>query len=98
MLEPKDTVHTINFKGFTNTECEFFPCHKPHKEFNCLFCYCPLVFLECKGTYTTFTDKHGQIRKDCTHCTLPHHGFANSWKAMQKGLERPVIWEQHNAK
>ena len=43
-MEPKDTVSTTNFKGYSNTKCEFFPCHKPHAEFNCLFCYCPLVY------------------------------------------------------
>jgi len=49
MPEPKDVVRTNQFKGFTNSQCEFYPCHLnvKHKskggvteqaEFNCLFC------------------------------------------------------------
>ena len=90
-MEPKDTVSTTNFKGYSNTKCEFFPCHKPHKEFNCLFCYCPLVYLECPGPYVLFKDKNGLTRKDCSACTLPHHGYDESWRFIQKWLEKPKI-------
>lgn len=93
MTQPKDTVATIHFKGYTNTKCEFMPCHKGVKgEFNCLFCYCPLVFLECPGHYTTFTDKKGLVRKDCSNCKLPHDGYEKSWNFIQKALEAPVPW------
>ncbi len=36
-----------NYKFFNHKECEFFPCHKTNNpnEFNCLFCYCPLMNL-----------------------------------------------------
>lgn len=97
-MEPRLDPNNVNYKGFTNNQCSFYPCHKPHEEFNCLFCYCPLVFLECKGIYTTFVDKHGLTRKDCTNCHLPHHGYENSWKFIQRGLEQPIIWKQHAIK
>ena len=62
-----------NFKFFSNTECKYFPCHtKPDREsFNCLFCYCPLYFLddECGGNYT-YSGKKGI--KNCMECYLPH--------------------------
>lgn len=93
-MEPKDKVSTIHFKGYTNDKCEFYPCHKAHKEFNCLFCYCPLVFLQCPGPYKVFTDKNGIVRKDCSDCTLPHHGYEKSWKFIQKWLEKPEPWDQ----
>ena len=86
-MEPKDSVPTTYFKGYTNRQCEFYPCHKNVKgEFNCLFCYCPLVFIDCKGTYTIFTDKHGAERKDCSACILPHNGIEKSWNFIQKSL------------
>ena len=93
MPQPKDTVSTIHFKGYTNTRCEFMPCHKGVKdEFNCLFCYCPLVFLECPGPFAVFTDKNGLKRKDCSNCKLPHDGYERSWNFIQKALEHPVPW------
>ncbi|NJL70258.1 MAG: hypothetical protein HC888_00995 [Candidatus Competibacteraceae bacterium] len=94
MPEPKTTVQTTNFKGYTNTSCEFFPCHKgvKPKEFNCLFCYCPLVFLECPGPYEVFTDANGLKRKDCSNCTLPHKGINRSWNFIQHHLKTPKPW------
>jgi len=61
-----------HFKFFQNRECEYFPCHmvKDDKEFNCLFCYCPLYALqgECGGDFT-YTQKGV---KNCTGCVKPH--------------------------
>ena len=61
-----------NFKFFSHTECEFFPCHKTQHpgEFNCLFCYCPLYALgdECGGNFTYTEDGI----KDCSNCLIPH--------------------------
>ena len=36
---------------FRNVDCAYFPCHevKNPEEFNCLFCYCPLYFIEDCG-------------------------------------------------
>lgn len=67
MSENKD-----NYKHFTNTECEYFPCHSTEneKDFNCLFCYCPLYALgrECGGNFTYLDNGV----KDCSSCRIPH--------------------------
>jgi len=61
-----------NSHFFCNSNCKYFPCHKgvPEKEFNCLFCYCPLYALgeKCGGN---FKFRENGI-KDCTGCTIPH--------------------------
>lgn len=59
-----------NYRFFQNKECEYFPCHNVEntENFNCLFCYCALYFLEdCGGNY----NKDKGI-KDCTNCLIPH--------------------------
>lgn len=59
-------------KFFNNKDCKYFPCHKVKNEddFNCLFCFCPLYFLEdkCGGNFKMF----GKI-KDCSNCMIPHN-------------------------
>ena len=61
-----------HYSFFQNTQCEYFPCHKTAdpKDFNCLFCYCPLYMLgtECGGNFRILANGI----KDCTGCTLPH--------------------------
>lgn len=84
----------MNFKGFTNASCEFYPCHKDVKrDFNCLFCYCPLVNLECPGPYKIFTDKYGRVRKDCMDCSLNHDGIEQSWNFIQIWLSNSPLWD-----
>jgi Zn-finger protein len=84
-----------NFKGFTNYTCEFYPCHKNIKrDFNCLFCYCPLLHLECPGPYETFENKYGKIMKDCSKCTLPHDGIEQSWNFIQIWLSNSPPWDK----
>lgn len=59
-----------NYKFFQHKQCEYFPCHKIKntEKFNCLFCYCPLYFLEdCGGNC-----KLNNGIKDCTNCFIPH--------------------------
>lgn len=59
-----------SFRFYRNLACTYFPCHKVEneEEFNCLFCYCPLYFLEeCGGNHE---DKYGI--KDCSKCLIPH--------------------------
>jgi Zn-finger protein len=96
MPEPKDTVRTSFFKGYTNWSCEFYPCHDmsdfTKNEFNCLFCYCPLQYLNCPGPYKVFIDKNGIKRKDCTDCILPHNTYKKSWNFIQVWLEKPEPW------
>ena len=92
-MEPKDTTTNEAFKGFTNSNCPFLPCHPGVKRaFNCLFCYCPLIAYECPGPYQTYTDRNGLVRKDCSACTLPHDGYEQSWNFIQKWLEYPRPW------
>lgn len=59
-----------SYRFFRNTDCDYFPCHKvsDEEQFNCLFCYCALYFLEeCGGNYKKFNGV-----KDCSNCTIPH--------------------------
>lgn len=58
-------------KYFRNPDCKYFPCHETGDDsyFNCLFCFCPLYFLnDCGGT-PSYT-RSGV--KDCTPCVRPH--------------------------
>jgi Zn-finger protein len=78
------------FKGFSHSDCEYFPCHGGvRRPFNCLFCYCPLIEHECPGPYRVFTDAQGEPRKDCSACRLPHDGIASSWHFIQRWLNAP---------
>lgn len=62
-----------HYSCFTNKECEFFPCHKNQQDFNCLFCYCPLYFMEhCPGNPQYLLNGKGQEIKDCSQCLFPH--------------------------
>ena len=61
-----------NYRFFQNRQCEYFPCHKgiAEKDFNCLFCYCPLYALgrTCGGNH-----RYSDVGyKDCSSCTYPH--------------------------
>jgi Zn-finger protein len=87
--------HYIKFKGFTNFACEFYPCHQGiKKDFNCLFCYCPLLERECPGPYKVFTDKYDNIRKDCSECNLPHDGIEQSWRFIQMWVATASPWDK----
>ena len=60
---------------FSNISCRYFPCHKWPKDepFNCLFCYCPLNYLEkCPGNPHWIEKPDGRKIKDCTDCAFPH--------------------------
>ena len=57
---------------FENKKCEYYPCHKGLKDFNCLFCYCPLYHIEnCPGNYQ-YIECDGYKIKECTECAFPH--------------------------
>lgn len=60
------------FRFFSHTKCEYFPCHAgaDPERFNCLFCYCPLYALgnRCGGQFTYTPEGF----KDCSSCLLPH--------------------------
>lgn len=73
-----------NYKFFQNTKCEYFPCHKlkNEKEFNCLFCFCPLYMLgeDCKGNFKYLESGV----KSCEDCILPHIKDKGYEHVMQK--------------
>ena len=61
-----------SFRYFKNAECEFYPCHEIEtEEFNCLFCFCPLYYIDCPGRPRYIT-LNGSTIKDCSKCDLPH--------------------------
>lgn len=63
-----------NSRYFNNTECEYYPCHRIESEntdFNCLFCFCPLYFIECPGNFKII-ENNGKSIKDCMDCKFPH--------------------------
>ena len=63
----------MSSRFFQNTACEFFPCHNgvAEKDFNCLFCYCPLYVLgkNCGGNFE-YTEEG---IKSCENCSFPHY-------------------------
>lgn len=62
-----------SYRFFENRECQYFPCHKGLKEFNCLFCYCPMYGkTHCPGS-PEYIEKNGRKIKVCTNCNFPHH-------------------------
>lgn len=80
-----------SYRFYRNTACSYFPCHKfeNKEEFNCMFCYCPLYFLEeCGGNYI---DSNGI--KDCTNCIIPHkpngYDYINN-KIREENIKRKV--------
>lgn len=72
---------------YENRSCEYFPCHNGLKEFNCMFCYCPMYALEnCPGA-PEYIERDGRRIKDCSHCTFPHQP-ENYEKVMEVLKER----------
>ncbi|WP_049946044.1 ATP-binding cassette domain-containing protein [Butyrivibrio sp. WCD2001] len=67
----EDEDNTVRHSSyFINKECEYYPCHDlDEKDFNCMFCYCPLYDMEDCGGEFTYTDKGA---KNCKNCTFPH--------------------------
>lgn len=64
-----------SFRYFSNTQCEYFPCHRQGsgEAFNCLFCYCPMYpYGDCPGTPSYITSESGVRIKDCSYCRFPH--------------------------
>ncbi len=80
-----------SYRFFSNKECQYFPCHKVNnlEEFNCLFCYCPLYFLEdCGGN-----NKMVNGIKDCSNCLIPHgvNGYDHIIKKIVSVNEKKAI-------
>lgn len=67
----------MNYKFFTNKQCEYYPCHSNTDELNCLFCYCTAYNdVSCPGisigSGVYIKNKIGKSIKDCSNCTLCH--------------------------
>ncbi|MEW8973221.1 MAG: cysteine-rich small domain-containing protein [Tissierellaceae bacterium] len=80
-----------SYRFYNNKACQYLPCHKVENvdEFNCMFCYCPLYFLEeCGGNYK---DNHGI--KDCSNCLIPHrpNGYDHINKIIMEINEKRVM-------
>lgn len=61
-----------SYKYFENHDCKYYPCHKGVEHMNCLFCYCPMYFLEdCLG-HPHYIERGEKRIKDCSGCTYPH--------------------------
>nr|MDN4743531.1 cysteine-rich small domain-containing protein [Lachnospiraceae bacterium C1.1] len=74
---------------FENRECEYFPCHKLEGDFNCLFCYCPLYFLDnCPGNHNFIEKENGRI-KNCIECDFPHR--PENYDIIMKILKKACI-------
>jgi Zn-finger protein len=57
---------------FRNTQCEHFPCHSLNaRQFNCLFCFCPMYHMECLSE-PRYLEARGARTKDCSQCDYPH--------------------------
>lgn len=72
--EEKDKAGGLkaSHKYFENRDCKYFPCHKMDiREFNCLFCFCPLYFTDCPGA-PRYKEKKGAMFKSCSACDYPH--------------------------
>lgn len=80
-----------SFRFFTNTECEYYPCHKEVTELNCLFCYCPLYSRKnCPGNYH-YIEVNGKQIKACEDCTFPHK--AENYDVIMKILSTEAVGE-----
>lgn len=67
-----NNVMKNSYRFFANKACEYYPCHKGLKDFNCMFCYCPFYMVEkCPGNPKYITAKGRKI-KDCSDCLFPH--------------------------
>ena len=86
-----------DYNYFKNCECKYFPCHEadPEKDFNCLFCYCPLYALgdRCGGSFTYTEDGI----KDCSRCLKPHRR-ENYDQIMEKMGEVMELAKKHGSK
>lgn len=61
-----------SYRFFENRDCKYFPCHEGLKDFNCLFCYCPMYHIKnCPGN-PEFMDIRDKSIKVCSNCTFPH--------------------------
>lgn len=79
-----------SYKYFENRDCKYFPCHKDLEEFNCLFCYCPMYFLDACPGKPEYLEKDGKKIKVCTNCTYPHRpeNYENIMAVLKANIKR----------
>ena len=75
---------------FENNACRYFPCHKGLKDFNCLFCYCPMYPLEACPGNPTYMAYHGKQIKDCTNCFIVGYLFLYSYRLLISKHKREI--------
>ncbi len=80
-----------SYRFYNNKDCQYLPCHnvKDENKFNCMFCYCPLYFMEeCGGNHK---DNNGV--KDCSDCMIPHkpNGYDYMNKKIMEYNEKKVM-------
>jgi len=75
----------MNYKHFINLKCEFLPCHNLEDWHSCLFCYCPLFLLDCRGNYSTLPSG----MKDCSQCVMPH--TEKGWDIIQEEMQKQLF-------
>ncbi|PLX69856.1 MAG: metal-binding protein [Denitrovibrio sp.] len=87
----------MSYKHFSNTDCEYYPCHGIEDQ-NCLFCYCPLYLIKDCGGDANFI---GSL-KDCSKCEKNHnkksYDFIQTrlkqiFSKLDKGLEMITLGE-----
>lgn len=81
----------MSYQFFQNKECEFFPCHAvkdKEKNFNCLFCFCPLYSdNQCGGNFSRLPNG----LKDCTNCTIPHYRYDYIIQKLTQNMEESTL-------
>jgi len=70
----------MSYKFFTNKECEYYPCHNL-ENINCLFCFCPLYYIDnCGGNYTVLDNG----LKNCSKCKIQRMAMIILLKRLKK--------------
>lgn len=72
VVKVKEEAMPNSSSFFENRACKYYPCHKNIDKMNCMFCYCPMYFLDkCLGK-PEYIEKDGKSIKVCTNCTFSH--------------------------
>ena len=81
---------TNHYKYFSHKECEFFPCHKESdgKDFNCLFCFCPLYLVKACGGAYTYTETGTPRTALIAFFPIKRKTMAESWLGSKKKWKR----------
>ena len=93
--EPSLAAHPASASFFQNRACPHFPCHEgiAARDFNCLFCYCPLYALgpNCGGNFT-YTERG---RKNWNVTFPTREKTAQSWSPRTTNNSQPSRTNSH---